>query len=94
MHETHHTNIVPVLAVTVFALGAVGAWLLYRGAAKDPVEIPALRNKRRNRSTSSASSSTATIAAAAAKAIGDIWDDDIDREVGLFDFLNCSFGNY
>ena len=40
-----HNLVVPILAVLAFAAGTAGAWVLYRDRAKDPVLIPAFRNK-------------------------------------------------
>ncbi len=44
-HEEHHALIVPVLAFAAFALGAVGAWMLYNRKDEDPIRIPLFANK-------------------------------------------------
>jgi NADH-quinone oxidoreductase subunit L len=43
--HVEHNAVVPVLAILAFAAGAAGAFVLYNGKAKDPILIPAFKNK-------------------------------------------------
>jgi NADH-quinone oxidoreductase subunit L len=57
VHEAEHAGIVPTLAVSVFVIGTLAAWLVYKGTSvvkpatkitdlpKDPVEIRLFANK-------------------------------------------------
>ena len=45
VHAAEHVSMVPVLAISVFVIGTLGAWILYRGREKDPVKIPLFGNK-------------------------------------------------
>jgi len=57
IHEAEHASIVPTLAISVFVIGTLGAWLVYKGTSvakpaakmtdlpKDPVVIPLFANK-------------------------------------------------
>ena len=40
-----HSIVVPILAIGAFLVGAFSSWLIYAGAAKDPVLIPVFKNK-------------------------------------------------
>jgi NADH-quinone oxidoreductase subunit L len=44
-HEEAHSLFVPAAAFSVFALGAVGAFVLYSGKKQEPVVIPLFANK-------------------------------------------------
>lgn len=45
VHASAHVTLVPVLAVSVFALGTLSAFVLYKGKSKDPILIPLFRHK-------------------------------------------------
>lgn len=57
VHEAEHVRIVPILAVSVFVIGTLVAWLVYKGTSatkpavkmtdlpKDPIIIPLFANK-------------------------------------------------
>lgn len=44
-HEEHASLIVPALALGVFVIGSLLAWVLYAGKSKDPILIPLFANK-------------------------------------------------
>jgi NADH-quinone oxidoreductase subunit L len=45
VHAAAHASIVPVLAISVFVLGTVSGYALYKGKAKDPIHVPLFSNR-------------------------------------------------